>query len=446
MKASNYNILIPQKGFSILYNSFSDRFLGVSNHVASLLKSSDFNNDAIKNTYPSVYNKMEELGMFVDDSIDELAQLQDKYFQVKYNNRNLYFMVYPTQDCNLKCWYCYESHKKGTKMSKEVLEAVLRYVDNSIASNSFDTLHLALFGGEPLLNFSNVAYPLVREVKLKCEKAGKVFSSFFVTNASLITENVVDKLSELNPYFQITIDGDEAKHDTVRIWKKDNRGTYRQIINAVKMIASKIQSPQHSDDPLVTLRINFDNSTLHNLDKLLDDLKDVDKNKVRIHFERVWQTRSLVDVDQRKLLLHVLEKFVREGFVISHGVFRKKRIACPSDSKSFFIVNYDGTVHKCNGRTLDEKTQAGILNADGTICWDDSRKEQRMNLKTFDNAACLSCKILPLCMGPCSQKMLDTGKFTRDICSKHSIDFSIEDYLAFEFEMRYYLENINHTV
>lgn len=46
-------------------------------------------------------------------------------------------------------------------------------------------------------------------------------------------------------------------------------------------------------------------------------------------------------------------------------------------------------------------------------------------------------------MGPCSQKYLEEGKFTRNICSKNSLDFSIEKYLAFEFEMRYYLEKIN---
>lgn len=49
-------------------------------------------------------------------------------------------------------------------------------------------------------------------------------------------------------------------------------------------------------------------------------------------------------------------------------------------------------------------------------------------------------------MGPCSQKMLEKGRFTKDICSKHSLDVSFEEYLSFEFEMRYYLEQINHTV
>lgn len=91
---------------------------------------------------------------------------------------------------------------------------------------------------------------------------------------------------------------------------------------------------------------------------------------------------------------------------------------------------------------MGNDTQAGKLCSDGTILWDEFRKEQRLKLKTFDNPNCLTCKILPLCMGYCSQKMLETGKFNNSICSKHSIDVSIKEYLALEFEMRYYLENI----
>lgn len=440
MKQSNYNLYIPHGGFTIVYNTYIDRFLGISNSIADFLKKQNL--DDLKIQSPSVFQKMVNLRMLVDDDKDELTELKKNYLDAKYNNRKLYFMIYPTQDCNLKCWYCYESHKKGTKMSQDVMASVQKYVENAIEANEFDSLHLAFFGGEPLLNFSKVACPLAHDIKQKCEKAGKSFSSFFVTNASLITQEMINKFADLNPYFQITIDGDETKHDKVRIWKRDEKGTYRQIMNAIRMITEKIPSPKNSDDPLITLRINYDNNTLKHIDSILNDLKGIDKNKLRVHFERIWQTRNLINKEQQQLLLNVLGKFVKEGFIISHGVFRRKDIACPSDSMSFFIVNYDGTIHKCNGRTLDEKTQEGVLNMDGNILWNEKRKKQRMDLETFNNPACLSCKILPLCMGPCSQKFLETGKLTKDICSKNSIDFSVEEYLAFEFEMRYYLEHL----
>ena len=60
MKLSNYNIYIPHSGFTILYNSYTDRFLGVSNGVAALLKKNNL--DGL-NAQSAVWQKMKILGM-----------------------------------------------------------------------------------------------------------------------------------------------------------------------------------------------------------------------------------------------------------------------------------------------------------------------------------------------------------------------------------------------
>ena len=64
-------------------------------------------------------------------------------------------------------------------------------------------------------------------------------------------------------------------------------------------------------------------------------------------------------------------------------------------------------------------------------------KEEAMEEAT----RCLNCKILPLCLGPCSQKLLEAGQICDNICSLKSIDISLEDYLKMEFEMRYVLQH-----
>lgn len=64
-----------------------------------------------------------------------------------------------------------------------------------------------------------------------------------------------------------------------------------------------------------------------------------------------------------------------------------------------------------------------------------------MEVSLFNNSRCLKCRKLPLCMGPCSQKILEEGEFSDTICCMHSIDIPIKAYLASEFEMRYFLEN-----
>lgn len=441
MKFSQYNYLIQQKSFVILYNSFSDKFLGISPDVAKLFSAPDAIS-ILKTSYPSLFEQFSNLGYIIDDEFDELKQIEENYIKAKFESKQLYLMVFPTQDCNLKCWYCYESHKAGTRMSTSVIENIQKHIDTVLANGKYNSVRLGFFGGEPLLDFEKIAFPLAIKIKQICEKFNCSFASFFVTNASLMNEQMIHKLSLLNPYFQITLDGDKTRHDKIRIWKKDNGGTYDQIVASIRLLCLTINDSSFTDDPLITLRINYDNQTLEHISGLLDDLKGIDKAKVRIHFERVWQTRASVNEEQKDLLMKTFARFIKEGFIITHGVFRRKNIACPSDSNSFYIVNYDGSIHKCNGRTLNENTQEGVLSQTGEIHWNEDRYDKRMELTTYHNPNCMKCKMLPLCMGPCTQKMLEVGGFSPEICSKHSIDVDIEEYLTSEFEMRYFLEYV----
>lgn len=58
-----------------------------------------------------------------------------------------------------------------------------------------------------MTDFNTIAYPLCKALKDKVEGVGKEFACFFVTNGSLIEEDTIGKLKEIQPNLQITIDG-----------------------------------------------------------------------------------------------------------------------------------------------------------------------------------------------------------------------------------------------
>ena len=71
---------------------------------------------------------------------------------------------------------------------------------------------------------------------------------------------------------------------------------------------------------------------------------------------------------------------------------------------------------------------------DGTLEMDESLVAKRIGKSTFEQQECLKCKMLPMCMGPCSQKLLEhDGKWTKGICTLNSIDTSLSDYLSIDF-------------
>lgn len=437
MKKSNYNIFIPQKGFVIGYNSFTNKHIGLPRNVYNLLTQED-DLTVFMETYPKHFDGLVEYGFIIDDFVDELSLIRLRNKDEAFASRNLYLMIYPTQDCNLKCWYCYESHVKDSLMTPEVMERVYKLVENKLTSNEFDSLQLGFFGGEPLTNFENIAFPLAKTLKQMVEAKGKKFHSFFVTNGSLITPEMIPLLKEINPYFQITIDGCKEKHNKVRIWKKDNGPTYDTIIDAIKMITTQIYDSKEYSRPIVTLRINYDNQTLKHITDVLDDINEIDRNSLTIHFERVWQTRHLVDDEQYDLFRNVFKQFYMHGFHLHHGCFGIRNVSCPAETNSFIIVNYNGLLYRCNGRTLTPDTKEGELSDDGTITWDTNIKAKRLGLSTFENPKCLNCIMLPQCLGPCSQKLTEHGEVNDEICSLKSLDLPLEEYIAMRFEMKYY--------
>ena len=206
----------------------------------------------------------------------------------------------------------------------------------------------------------------------------------------------------------------------------------QEIIKAVKELAKKEELANFA----ITLRINYDNETLENLNELLNDLEGVDKTKLHVHFERVWQTAGSADNEQQTLLLNALRKFTEKGFVVDQGSFRQKNYSCPAESYNYAIINHDGTVHKCNGRTLTEESACGKIASTGQIEWDNNKIAKRTGLATFENPFCTKCKMLPLCMGPCSQKLMEMGGFDNQICSMKSIDTNLNDYILQDFRAK----------
>lgn len=435
IKKSDYNIQIPVGNIVVYYNSYTDQFVALSHQADALFQGSEWRK-ALEEKYPAHFAKLKELGFIIDSNRDELSEIRFQNKREAFNSREQFMMVYPTQDCNLKCWYCYESHVPGSFMGKEVQDRIVRLIEKRIEANAFDSLRVAFFGGEPMLGFEDIAYPLARRLKRIVTDAGKSFQTFFVTNATLIGKKEIGMLKELNPYFQITLDGNRKKHNLVRVRKNASKPTYEDIIAAIKGIVDEIYSTGNYKQPIITIRINYDNKTLAHLQELMADLGDIDRSAVMIHLERVWQTKNLVNDEQRLMLRKTIHALISNGYYVGHGCFGNKRVSCPAETINYFIVNYDGKIYRCNGRTLTPEQKEGELTSDGDIIWDATKQSSRLGLATFENPHCLKCKMLPRCMGPCSQKLAEHNGFDESICTLATLDIPLSEYLLIEFEKR----------
>jgi uncharacterized protein len=442
VKKSEYNIFVLKKNCVLGYNTISFSHLAISHNIYE--KFLQNNVEDFEKEYPKCYENFVDSGFIIDDSKDELNEIRFENRKRTFVNREYFITVYPTQDCNLKCWYCYENHVKDSVMSQDVLESIVNHIKQKAESKSVDFIHLTFFGGEPLLYFDTTVLPLLEKAKTICDNASIPFLPFFITNGSLIDEPMIMKLKEFNPMFQITIDGNRKKHDTVRIGKINNYPTFDKIINAYHLITQHITCTHHFVSRILTIRINYDNQTLKNIDEIIDNIKDIKKDKVFIHLERVWQTLDRVDDYQRQLLKEAIIKLSSHGFNVGQGVFGKRSsYSCPAEVYDYAVINYNGLVYRCNGRNLTPETAEGCLLPNGTIEWNKQALIKRLARTTYENDRCINCKMLPQCMGPCSQKQMENGWGNIDnICSKNVLDVSLNDYLTLDFEVEHILKQI----
>ena len=93
---------------------------------------------------------------------------------------------------------------------------------------------MTFFGGETLLNFPTLRTS-VDYAKRKCAEAGKHVEFSLTTNATMLTEQIVDFLAEHKIGVTVSIDGDRELNDKMRVFS-DGRGSYDVIVPRIKML------------------------------------------------------------------------------------------------------------------------------------------------------------------------------------------------------------------
>ncbi|MDR1544020.1 MAG: radical SAM protein [Prevotellaceae bacterium] len=281
-KQSKYNIWVN----NILYNSFSENAIPFSeNEVESIKYYLENTNEFLEN-YPEILEKFEKLGFIVKSDFNELEYILYRNRIDTLQNKNYHLTINPTLQCNYKCWYCIVEDV-GTKyeqrrMNDETVELVKKHIKYMIEVEKIPYLYLDWFGGEPLMYFYEVIYPISKYALELCNANNISFSSHATTNAYYIDNKMIDLFNEIKlTSFQIPIDGNEKKHNLVK--NHNGIGHYKQIVESINNIAKKVINAH------IIMRINYDKQTLNNATDVIKYIKEENRKKIFVDFQRIWQ-------------------------------------------------------------------------------------------------------------------------------------------------------------
>ena len=172
-------------------------------------------------------------------------------------------IIFPTEKCNFRCTYCYESFNVG-RMKPALQEAVCRLISQR---KDLQRLDINWFGGEPLAGF-----PVIRKIggfTYEFTQAhGIDFCSGMTTNGYLLGQDTALWLIDHGiRNFQISLDGDEESHDRTRR-RADGGGSFGRIMANLTAMAGLKASFR------VMLRVHYHRENLESVCRLIDLLAE----------------------------------------------------------------------------------------------------------------------------------------------------------------------------
>ena len=311
------------------------------------------------------------------------------------------YTILPTFACNARCVYCYEEGVKPLTMDAETVEQCIRYI---LSSRQGDQIHLAWFGGEPLL-----CPDIIDRICAGVREAGLLYTSSMISNGSLITPAIIEKMTGDWKLKRIQISVDGAEEDYIA------RKRYLQYHDEYHRVMENINALSKAGIR-VKVRCNVDERNWDNTPRFLEDMAAAIeyKENVSLYFAPLNQTKK------REGFLSLCKKISETGNTVMDAGFRICSQAinaehfrmnhCMADAGDV-VISPDGGLYPCEHCPPESRF--------GDIWQGVTDEKARREFCRVDRTRekCRTCPFLPICtsfsacpieVGPCRemQKML----------------------------------------
>ena len=426
-KLSNFVIVHKVETSFIIYNCLSKELLLLEkDEINSILTGKSKKNEPVKKVFVENWNMVPE----DFDEINFLSNINDLIKKLHYKPYLDTFCIFPTTECNARCFYCFETGCKVQKMDILTADALSEYIIN----NSGDTVYLRWFGGEPLLNVE-----CIDRISTKLTEANIKIHSSMVSNGYLFDEKIVEKAkSNWNlEKVQITLDGTEKTYNKVKNYIYKNENPFIKVIDNIQLLLI--------NNIFVTIRLNADDYNIDDLYKLADylhsKLNSFNNFSVVPHllFKKYKRSRKSNNLEYRSSLKNKFEKF--ENYLYALNLQKPKPVPknprinfCLADNKSALVVMPNGSLTRCEHKISDKDLTGSIFTNIKPKPWQNYVEH---------NQLCYTCPLLPDC-----KRLIDcdTGGYICDLQEKNRLIKKMRRDLEFSYEKHLENKHISQNV
>ncbi len=315
------------------------------------------------------------------------------------------YILFPTTNCNARCFYCFESGLERINMDEATAKKVAQYIRDNAKGKQAE---ISWFGGEPTVGMKCIDY-ICRLLK----QYGVNYASGMVSNGYLFSEEVVNKaVKEWNlKSIQITLDGTEEIYNKTKNYIVHGNA-YERVMNNIGLLLDAGVG--------VTILLNLDYHNCDDLFNLIDELalrfKRYKNFRVSSHvlfndegFEKVHHTvqqeEELAELNYR--LADYMKKVGLNGQVLGDVRYKKSlpmlRYAhCMVNDSGAIVIAPNGNLFKCEHIENDLMSTASV---DGGSLGQAELEEWFVG---DEEEQCSECSLFPSCFVP--RKCIDHAK------------------------------------
>ncbi len=370
----------------LLYNLMTREFLLLDNVEAKSFRNIDTSNDSVRYLIENWFLVPTEFDDYLlykqTDTVFRLLAVNDK-------SPLTTFVIYPTTDCNARCFYCFELACKRTNMTAETARDVADFI---LKKSCGKRVHIMWFGGEPLYNA--LAIDIISN---RLNDAGLEFGAEMVSNGYLFDEALVKKAcSEWKlKAIQITLDGTEQIYNKTKAYiYKDVSSPFIRVLDNIELLCNA--------GVKVKIRLNMDMYNYDDLKHLSTQLAERFSSYencvvyVALLFENVGKCYT-ERTDEVKQILIKKQNEISE-ILNSYGMYRKSNLMiyrqvnqCMADNCKSTTILPDGSLGRCEHYT-DGEYYGSIYN--DAVDMSVIRKFRERSLKADK---CRTCNLLTKC-------------------------------------------------
>lgn len=238
----------------------------------------------------------------------------------------------------MDCTYCYECNKMVRSTSYDVLDGIVNFIVEKQRSCSDKTVSIVTHGGEPLIEFDKIQY-FIKRLNEKVKNVQYIIT----TNATLLTDLMIDFLSQHYSEISVSIDGIQSAHDANRVFA-NKKGSYAVVVEKAKKLLEK------RSDVKARMTINPQTaSTLYESVKHLLDLGFTTIVPVIDTFCNDWTEKDMeILLDQGKLIIDYIKDYdkITNVGLINDALSKMANSPC-NGGTSTFSIDTDGVIYPC---------------------------------------------------------------------------------------------------